>query len=68
MQLLLKTLDNKVIVLEITQEEPVRNIVEQIREKWGQENSYRLIYAGKVIKEGNLLSEYRVTGTLRIIV
>jgi transposase len=61
-------LDNKVIVLEITQEEPVRNIVEQIREKWGQENSYRLIYAGKVIKEGNLLVEYGVTGTLPIIV
>ena len=68
MQLLLKTLDNKVIELEIIQKEPVRHIVKQIREKWGQENSYRLIYAGKVLKEGNLLSEYGVTGTLPIIV
>ena len=68
MQLLLKTLDNKVTELEIKQEEPVRNIVKQIREKWGQQNSYRLIYAGKVLKEGNFLSEYGVTGTLPIIV
>ena len=68
MQLLLKTLDNKIIELDIIQDEPVRNIVKQIRERWGQENSYRLIYAGKVLKEGNLLSEYGVTGTLPIIV
>ena len=68
MQLLLKTLDNKVIELEITEDEPVRNIVEQMKDKWGQENSYRLIYAGKVLKDGNLLSEYSVTGTLPIIV
>ena len=68
MQLLLKTVDNKVIELEIKQEEPVRHIVKRLSEKWGQENSYRLIYGGKVIKEGNLLSEYGVTGTLPIIV
>ena len=68
MQLLLKTLDNKVIELEIRQDEPVRNIVEQMKDKWGQENSYRLIYAGKVLKDGNLVSEYGVTGTLPIIV
>ena len=68
MQLLLKTLDNNLIELEITQDEPVRNIVEKIKNKWGQENMYRLIYAGKVLKDGNHLSEYGVTATLPIIV
>ena len=68
MQLLIKTLDNKVIELEIKEDEPVRNIVEQMKDKWGQENSYRLIYAGKVLKNGHFLSEYGVNGALRIIV
>jgi hypothetical protein len=58
MQLQLKTLDNNLIELEVRDDEPVRNIVEQIKDNWGQENSYKLIYAGKVLKDGNLLSEY----------
>ena len=61
-------MDNELIELDVTEKEPVRNIVEQIRDKWGQENVYRLIYAGKVQKDGILLSEYRVTSTLPIIV
>merc|ERR1719481_1910300 len=68
MQLVLKTLDNKVIEVDVTEEETVRNILNKIKETWGEENSYRLIYAGKVLKEGCFLSEYGVTGTLPIIV
>ena len=68
MLLSLKTLDNLVTQLDVTQDEPVRNIIEHIKEEWGNENAYRLIYGGKVLKDGNLLSEYGVTGTLPVIV
>jgi len=68
MKLLLKTLDNKLVEVDATEDAPVRDIVESIKEQWGKENTYKLIYAGKVLKEGNVLSEYRVTGTLPIIV
>merc|ERR1712179_365154 len=68
MQLVLKTLDNKVIQVDVGEDENIRNIVDQIKDKWGAENTYKMIYAGKVLKEGNYLSDYRVTGSLPIIV
>ena len=64
MKLLLKTLDNKVIEVDATEDAPVRDIVEHIKEQLGKENTYKLIYAGKVLKEGYVLSsDYGVTGT-----
>eukprot|EP00092_Neocalanus_flemingeri_P014032 GFUD01015138.1.p1 GENE.GFUD01015138.1~~GFUD01015138.1.p1 ORF type:complete len:217 (-),score=64.77 GFUD01015138.1:92-742(-) len=68
MQLSFKTLDNKVIELKIAEDEPIGDIINTLKDKWGKENSYRLIYAGKVLKVGSLLSEYSVVGTLPIIV
>ena len=68
MQLVLKTLDNKVIEVDVGEDETIRNIVDQIKDKWGAESNYKMIYAGKVLKEGNSLREYGVTGCLPIIV
>ena len=67
MQLLLKTLDNEVIEVDAGEDETVRNILAAVKAVWGREKTYRMICAGKVVKEGTL-RDYGITGSLPIIV
>ena len=68
MQVTLKTVDNIVVKIDIEPDEIVRNIIKKLKDCWGEEKTYKLIYAGKVLRESSLLSDYGVSGTLPIIV
>ena len=68
MQLSFKTLDNTLIELDAAEDEPIRDIIEKLKDNWGVTNTYRLICAGKVLKDGSILSDYSGIGTLPIIV
>ena len=68
MQVTLKTVDNIVVKIDIDPDENVRNIIKKLKDCWGEEKTYKLIYAGKVLRESSLLSDYGVSGTLPIIV
>jgi hypothetical protein len=63
-----KTLDHATFEEEVGAEEGVEDLISKMEDRLGQENLYRLIYAGKMMKEGEMVSDYKMTGRLPVVV
>ena len=68
MKLFFKTLDQKKFSMEVDKDETVEDLICKLEEEQGREHLYRLIYAGKILKEEDLISDYNITGKIPIIV
>lgn len=60
MLLMLKTLDQKMFRVEVDNSESVSEFLSRIEEQVGTENIYKVIYQGKLLKEGNILADYNI--------
>ena len=58
MMVTFKLLDQRTFELEVGAEEGVEDLICRMEDRLGGENLYRLIYAGKMMREGEMLSEY----------
>eukprot|EP00092_Neocalanus_flemingeri_P106897 GFUD01137168.1.p1 GENE.GFUD01137168.1~~GFUD01137168.1.p1 ORF type:complete len:361 (-),score=113.82 GFUD01137168.1:173-1255(-) len=67
MKLLFKTLDHVTFNMEVDMEGTVEDLVCQIEDDMGRENLYKLIFAGKLLKEGKPLSDYNIMKKIPII-
>eukprot|EP00092_Neocalanus_flemingeri_P103482 GFUD01132437.1.p1 GENE.GFUD01132437.1~~GFUD01132437.1.p1 ORF type:complete len:365 (+),score=113.07 GFUD01132437.1:55-1149(+) len=67
MQLFFKTLDHKTFYMEVDMDGTIEDLVSKIEDDMGRENLYKLIYAGKLLKEEKLLSDYKITRKIPII-
>merc|ERR1711990_495992 len=68
MKVTFKTLDQHSFEMEVGSEEGVEDLICKMEDKLGQENLYRLIYAGKMMHEGEMVSDYKMTGKLPVVV
>jgi len=68
MKVTLKTLNQRTFELEVGVDEGVEDLICKLEDVMGRENLYKLIYAGKMMKEGEKLSDYNMTGRLPVIV
>ena len=68
MQLFFKTLDHKTFNMEVDMDGAVENIISKLEDDLGQDNLYKLIYAGKLLKEEKPLSDYNISNKIPIIV
>ena len=68
MKVTFKLLDQRTFELEIGADEGVEDLICRMEDRLGGENLYRLIYAGKMMREGEMLSEYAMTGRLPVVV
>jgi hypothetical protein len=68
MKVTFKTLDHATFEEEVGAEEGVEDLISRMEDRLGQENLYRLIYAGKMMKEGEMVSDYKMTGRLPVVV
>lgn len=69
MKLNFKTLDNKNFSLTVNEDEDlVEDLISRIEDKFGRENLYKLIFAGKLLKEEDSLSKYKLKSKIPIIV
>ena len=60
MLLTFKTLDHKIFKYEASEEDTVDDIRVRIEGDFGQENIYKLIYAGKILKDDQTLKSYKI--------
>ena len=68
MKVTFKTLDQHSFEMEVGSEEGVEDLICKMEDKLGQDNLYRLIYAGKMMHEGEMVSDYKMTGKLPVVV
>merc|ERR1712198_375899 len=68
MKIFFKTLDQKKFSMEVDKDKTVEDVIFKLEDEQGRENLYRLIYAGKILKEEDLISDYNITGKIPIIV
>ena len=69
MKLNFKTLDSKSFSLTVNENEDlVEDLISRIEDKFGRENLYKLIFAGKLLKEEDPLSKYKLKSKIPIIV
>ena len=68
MDVTFKTLDKQKFNISVDSNDTVEDLVFKLGNKIGNENLYRLIYAGKLLKEGTLVSDYNVSPKLPVIV
>ena len=61
MEITFKTLDKQKFTLSIDGHEYVEDLINKVRNRIGQENVYRLIHAGRLMKEGSLVAEYSLS-------
>ena len=54
--------------MEVDMERAVENIISKLEDDLGQDNLYKLIYAGKLPKEENPLGDYNIINKIPIIV
>merc|ERR1711915_897747 len=67
MKLFFKTLDQKKFSMEVDKEETVEDLICKLEDEKGRENLYRLIYAGKILKEEDIINDCNITGKIPII-
>merc|ERR1711915_232060 len=67
MKLFFKTLDQKRFSMEVDKEETVEDLICKLEDERGRENLYRLIHAGKILKEEDIISDYTITSKIPII-
>merc|ERR1712126_487236 len=60
MLLTFKTLDHKIFKYEVSEEDTVDDIKARIEEDFGQENIYKLIYSGKILRDDQQLKSYKI--------
>jgi len=60
MLLTLKTLDHKIFKYEVSDDATVDDLKTRVENDFGQENIYKLIYAGKILKDDNTLKSYNI--------
>ena len=60
MLLTFKTLDHKIFKYEVSEEDTVDDIKTRIEEDFGQENLYKLIYSGKILRDDQQLKSYKI--------
>merc|ERR1712133_140897 len=60
MLLTFKTLDHKIFKYEVSEEDTVDDIKTRIEEDFGQENIYKLIYSGKILRDDQQLKSYKI--------
>merc|ERR1711874_343718 len=56
----LKTLDHKILKYEVSSDETVHQLKSRIEDDLGRENLYRLIYSGKILKDDQLIKDYKI--------
>ena len=54
--------------MEVGVEEGVEDLICKMEDRLGQENLYRLIYAGKMMHEGEMVRDYNMSGKLPVVV
>jgi len=60
MLLTFKTLDHKIFKYEVSEEDTLDDIKTRIEEDFGQENIYKLIYSGKILRDDQQLKSYKI--------
>ena len=60
MILTLKTLDHKILKYEVSPDETVHQLKSRIEDDLGRENLYRLIYSGKILKDDQMIKDYKI--------
>ena len=60
MLLTFKTLDHKIFKYEVSDDATVDEVKTRIENDFGQDNIYKLIYAGKILKDDNTLKSYNI--------
>ena len=68
MQLFFRTLDHKTFNMEVDMDGAAENIISKLEDDLGQDNLYKLIYAGKLLKEEIPFSDYNISNKIPIIV
>merc|ERR1711974_544586 len=68
MQVTFKTMESGTFTLEVGESDAVEDLVTRVEDQLGRENLYRLIYAGKVMKEEELVSNLGMNGELPVVV
>ena len=56
------------VEVEVRSEESVEVLICRMEDTLGGENLYRIIYAGKMMHEGEMLSKYAMIGQLPVVV
>ena len=68
MQVTFKTMESGTFTLEVGESDAVEDLITQVEDHLGRENLYRLIYAGKVMKEEEMVSDLGMNGKLPVVV
>eukprot|EP00092_Neocalanus_flemingeri_P041726 GFUD01045447.1.p1 GENE.GFUD01045447.1~~GFUD01045447.1.p1 ORF type:complete len:321 (+),score=73.00 GFUD01045447.1:126-965(+) len=63
-----KTIDKQRFTMNVDPHDQVEDLIFRLENRLGRENLYRLIYAGKLLKEGTPVSNYNISPKLPVII